>query len=467
MTKRGSFSGCCLLSLAILVGGSMQVVNAQSPSHCTALVTGRCDCSGCASFRHQKSTLIVPPKCADGVVPPTEVLEPDVIPPSEQPSAESLGDEKLPIDVPPSFAEQVPFDQVPQDQSPLDTIPFAGQSGVGAARPSASQFAGAFGASASAAGIPAMLGDFCGLGAAPVVDPEIGTDPNSRSPVTNPVAGGNCRYKFTEFTNPCPKDRVFFTYHHYNNGMRDYTGQFGDADVFNVGIEKTIWGGLASIEARLPLLGGGLSSTQRLGDTFGAELGNLSSTFKLLLINNRRFAMSSGFTTIWPTGDDGIIEGAFPFEIENESVHVMPFLAMLYKPNNLWFHQFSVQFDFDTSGNTIRELGSNVQIDVIQDQTYAYLDYSIGRWLHKSNCGFIRGIAGITELHYSATTNDADVGNRALFADVQRNVLNITAGLHMQLGRATTLRVGGGAPLRNDFDQAFDSEITVQLARYF
>ena len=451
MTVRVSFLKQCLFSLAILVGGSIQVVDAQSPSHCTALVTGHCDCSGCASFRQQKSTLLVPPRCADDVVPPTEVIEP--------------ADEKPPVDVPPSFAEQVPFDQVPQDQSPLDAIPFAGQPGMGAARPSASPFAGAFGASASAAGIPAMLGDFCGLSAAPVIDPETGS--NFRTPVTNPVAGGNCRYKFTEFTNPCPQDRVFFTYHHYNSGLRDFVGQFGDADVFNVGIEKTIWGGLASVETRMPFLGGGLRSTQQFGDTFGSEVGNLSSTFKLLLINNRRFAMSSGFTAIWPTGDDGIIEGSFPFAIENESVHVMPFVAMLYKPNNLWFHQASVQFDFDTTGNTIRELGNNTRIDVIQDQTFAYVDYSIGRWLHQSNCGMIRRVAGIMELHYSATANDADVGNAALFADVQRNVLNLTAGIHMQLGRATTLRVGGGAPLRTDFDRAFDSEITVQLARYF
>ena len=459
MIARGILSRHCLLGIIILVGGPIQLANAQSPSHCTALVTGRCNCTGCDSFRHQKNTRVAPPRCADDVVPPTEVVEPDVVPP-DQPSVEVPADE-----APKSFAEQVPFDQVPQDQSPLDPFPMAGQS---AARPSASQFAGAFGASPSAAGIPAMLGDFCGLGASPLVDPSFAGGAPIASPVTNPVAGGNCRYKFTEFANPCPRDRIFFTYHHYNNGMRDFGGQFGDADVFNFGIEKTIWRGLGSVELRIPFFGGGLESTQRFGDTFGAEFGNVASTFKLLLINNRRFAVSSGFTTIWPTGDDGIIDGSFPFEIENESVHVMPFLAMLYKPNNTWFHQASVQFDFDTSGNTIRDLGNGgSRLDVIQDQTFAYVDYSIGRWLHKSNCGLIRGVAGIIELHYSATVNDADVGNSGLFADVQRNVLNITAGAHMQLGDATTLRVGAGAPLRNDFDQAYDSELTVQVARFF
>ena len=449
----------------------------HAQSHCTAMVNSQCECSGCSSFRRQRNQLICPPSMPTEVPPGSEqfIPNPDAGSVTGEPPIELPGQE--PIEEPsfdaPDFSDvvadppspemgpsqTVPPNQVPNDQSVLDPIPMAGQQAVSAAAPSASLFAASSGTANAGAGIPAMFGDFCGLGARPLSPTGFGPPRGT----TTPVAGGDCRHKWAEFTAPCPADRVFFTYHHYNNGLTDINTQNGDADLFTFGFEKSLWDNLASLETRISFLGAGIESTQVIGgDTFGAELGNLATTFKVLLINERNYAVSVGTTTVWPTGSDGDYGGLFT--VRNESIHVMPFMAWLYKPNSNWFHQGNVQLDFDFTGDSIISGGS--QIDVIQDQTFLYLDYSIGRWLYQNDNRFVRRAAGLFELHYSTSLDNADTGENGLFAGGSFNILNATAGMHFQLGNATTFRIGAGAPLRTG-DRAFDSEITMQLAKYF
>ena len=457
--------------LALLAGADTVY---PAPPHCTALTGDHCYCPGCSSFRADKKSLIGPPTVPEAVVRP----------PSDSTTADDWDAARGPqVERPESFAEQIPFNDMSADSGVISpSSPLADAStdlAGGGASPSVSQFAAAFGDSSGAAGIPAMLGDFCGLGSTPIgrdhyyFDNVPGQLPGQgngtpsqdhhRQAVTTPVAGGDCRHKWAEFTSPLPTDRVFFTYHHYNNGLRDFFFQRGDADLFTVGFEKTFCRGLVSIEKRIGFLGGGLNSTQLFGDTFGGELGNMATSVKGLLWYDNYYAVSSGLTMIWPTGDDGVVPDVMT--IRNESVHLMPFMALLYRPNAVWFHQVNVQFDFDATGDTV--IGAFGDRDVIQNQTFMYVDYSIGRWLCRNPIGCVRQVAALTELHYSTNLTDADVGNQGLFANVDFNVLNISGGLHLRLSQATDLRVAGGAPLRTDGDRAFDSEIVVQLARYF
>ena len=363
----------------------------------------------------------------------------------EPPEVPTAPPDALPIEpAPPSDFEPTPF---------LEPDAAADLGDLGPPAPRTSQIAAAFGGSSAAAGIPGMIGDFCGIG------PMFPVDDNTRL-ITVPLAGGRCLHKQADFSSPCPVDRVFFSFNHYNNGAVDFLGNSENVDRAVVGFEKTFWNRLASFELRVPFVSG-LESDQVVGDTLGGEFGNLSTTWKLLLINNRRFAVSAGNTMVWPTADDGSIP-QFGLIFENEEIHALPFLAFLHRPNSLWFQQGIVQVDFQLQENKLRTPSSVTDLD---DPTLLFLDYSIGRWLYQSRRGAVRSVASVLELHYTTTLEDSFAATAGL--DSRRDILNIIGGLHLQLGNRTRLRVAGGAPLRTGMDRAFDSEISVQVARYF
>lgn len=399
-------------------GGGITVPNCS----CSDLQRG--DCAGCRAFQQQIES---------GVAPP-------VMPPIESPG-----------DVTPQPPETPQFDETPPEI----------QQALSPAQPGINQFAGAFGATNAGAGIPGMLGDFCGL------SPPIGDDtgqPFAPGPgAIAPVAGGNCRHKFAEFTSPCPTDRVFFTYHHYENGITDFFGRVNNVDLVTLGLEKTLFQNLASIEVRVPFLSG-LESYVYSQDTFGAAFGNVSTTLKVLLAGNRRSAVSTGVTFIWPTGDDA---DYFGHVVENEAIHAAPFIAwMRQSPRGRMFQQAVAQTDFDLNGDTIRDVTGDT--DNFNAQSLLYVDYSIGYWLFQNRRACLRGMAAMIECHYTSTLQDVDrtpIGGGRFFLDARRDILNMTAGFHTQLGRRTTLRFAGGAPMLDD--RAFDGEFTLQLARYF
>lgn len=85
----------------------------------------------------------------------------------------------------------------------------------------------------------------------------------------------------------------------------------------------------------------------------------------------------------------------------------------------------------------------------------------------------------MVELHYSTTVQKEDfvVGDMGFIGDPgdqfggtrfgRRDILNLTAGLHFQLGQCSTLTVAGVAPLRTDTDREFDAEFALQFNRRF
>ncbi|MFO0012721.1 MAG: hypothetical protein ACK553_08270, partial [Planctomycetota bacterium] len=82
----------------------------------------------------------------------------------------------------------------------------------------------------------------------------------------------------------------------------------------------------------------------------------------------------------------------------------------------------------------------------------------------------------VFELHYTSTIQDSDVlalppggplGGQ-LSNEVNRlDLLNLTSGIHAQLGPMSSLRVGAIVPLRQAPDRVFDSEIQVSFNRKF
>jgi len=175
---------------------------------------------------------------------------------------------------------------------------------------------------------------------------------------------------------------------------------------------------------------------------------------------------------IFPTGRDASLDvDGLTVLVRNDAFHFQPFLGWLWTPNDCWFAEGFMQADFDTNGNKVfdgRTGGPLTQIGVLQEQSLLYLDFAIGRWLYNNPCGhLLTGIAPVVEFHYTTTMQDADfvwgIGNQSNRVDV----LNITGGLHFQLGPRSTWTVAGVAPLRTGDNKLFDAEARVQFDRRF
>ncbi len=312
------------------------------------------------------------------------------------------------------------------------------------------------------------------------------------------IAGGDRRYKIIEANSPIPTDRVFFHYNHFQNPLLDIDGNSRNLDRFTFGIEKTFRDGLWSVEMRSPFAAG-FNSTQSLvagASLSDTEFGDIAVAVKRLLIQREHVKVAAGVGVVFPTGKDWKIVDSLGTEVlvENEAVHVQPFLGALFEPNDrLFFLAFS-QVDFDLHGNTVHQRvgGINgdqlIPIGVYQEQSLLFVDLAVGYWLHKNpNANWITGVAPVVEIHYSTTAQDTDIvagplgtiasedlgfdqGGPPPGSDVgtgRRDVLNLTGGLHFQFGTNSTLTVAGVAPLRNGNDREFDAEFLVQLNRRF
>ena len=166
-------------------------------------------------------------------------------------------------------------------------------------------------------------------------------------------------------------------------------------------------------------------------------------------------------------------------DIDNDAVHLSPFLGFLCAPGGGNTHQAFIQVDVPTNANRIEfSDSSGVNNTELLEQTLLYLDYQFAKQLYyggrrsrRSGCGIER-VLGLAELHYTTTLEDADVvesgttsnplftvssfGNRI-------DVLNATLGVQTQFYGAAQLRLGAVAPITNDDDRFFDFEFQAQL----
>ena len=194
-----------------------------------------------------------------------------------------------------------------------------------------------------------------------------------------------------------------------------------------------------------------------------------------------------GLAVVFPTGKDaryfgnvggagGTLEGV----LENESFHLQPFLGLCWEPNDRLFALLFAQVDCDINGNTVTvfDIGGGTPrppvTDKYVDQTLGFIDFSLGYWVYKNpQARLLTGVAPVVELHYTTTLQDSDsagygggdptVSNLANRMDI----LNLTAGLHCQIGTQSTLTVAAVAPLKSEPDRQFDAEFVVEFNRRF
>lgn len=329
---------------------------------------------------------------------------------------------------------------------------------------------------------PSIIGDFFGGGF------QYGPAFNN---ATVGIAGGDRRFKLTENNSPFPMNRVFFNYNHFHNALTNIQGDSQDLNRYLFGVERAFSQGLYSVELRVPFAGT-MDATQDLGSAADAtvEFGNMAVALKGLLYRDSTRALSGGMGMIFPTGSDAplLSGGSELLTFDNGSINLQPFLGYFAAPSERWFHQFFCQLDFDTTGNdVIIPAGSQLLVDsfgpgitrTLQDQTLLMLDYSYGYWLHKNpQARYVHAVAGMVELHYTTTLQNLDLGGlnndpeltvSQMFATdaIRRDVLNLTAGFWLQIGRQSGLKIAAVTPLRDGADKLFDTELGLQFIRLY
>jgi len=218
------------------------------------------------------------------------------------------------------------------------------------------------------------------------------------------------------------------------------------------------------------------------------ELANMVVVFKAATRPMDAIVLATGLGVGLPTGNDSRLVNLVnlgELTIQNRAVHLQPFLAMLYSPGDQpfasplrqFFFQTFIQFDFDTTGNDViySQPFPVREVAVLQDPALMAVDAALGFWLFRDRYEWIlSGLAPVVELHYTTTLQDQDVPTGPVLqpaflavGDPRYDVLNLTAGFHIQLGEVITLGVGAVAPLRDGTDKPFETEILAQVNARF
>jgi hypothetical protein len=303
----------------------------------------------------------------------------------------------------------------------------------------------------------------------------------------NAPLGGGGSYNISENNTSVPTDRVYFVYKGFFNAASNTVAigpngpiqQSVDLHRYLLGFEKTFLDGNASIDVRMPFISG--LDFQGLGITSdGGNVGNMTMYLKGLLYADDASAFATGLGIGLPTGSDFNVDFPDPgnagsLTLRNETVTLMPFIASTMSLNDRWFMQSFGQVLFVTSGDTV--VNNNQVVGIFNPQNLLQTDVGLGRWLWRdSSRPYFTGLAGVFELHYTSTIQDSDVLNMPqgnplagqLVNDANRlDLLNLTSGIHAQLGPMSSLRIGSVVPLRQSPDRVFDSEIQVSFNRRF
>jgi hypothetical protein len=300
-----------------------------------------------------------------------------------------------------------------------------------------------------------------------------------------PLAGGARRIKVSENNKALPMDRFIFNYNHFENALDVFYGSgrplvqtvtSSPIDRYVIGIEKTFFDEKWSVDVRMPFVSRfAFSEPAPVFAVAGGEIGNLHVNVKRLLYASDCHAIAGGLGIDVPTGSDA--RGAAlidTFVVTNDAVHLMPFVGFLGAPNDCWFYHGFLEVDVPLNGHGVVVSDKS---GVLNEQTLLNLDVSGGCWLYRNSCApLLTGVAAVAEFHYTTTLCDADrftltsptvvnytFGHLANHVDI----VNVTAGVHVEIARHTTLRVGGAFPLTEGTDRLFDAEMLVQLNRFF
>jgi hypothetical protein len=289
-----------------------------------------------------------------------------------------------------------------------------------------------------------------------------------------PGIGPLGRIKVADGNSPLPRDRAYFHYGFFDAVPMTRNGT--SLNRFVPGFERALLDGLVSWEMRFPFAATTDSDmamgTIGMTNTSSVEFGNLAAYFKALLYTTDRLSVSGGLGVTVPTARDlrvRWLDGQDLVRIDNEAVHLHPFAAALYTPNDRWFAQGFFQLDVASSGNLVAvNSGSGLtEAGRINDSTFLFADVGLGYWLRRCPTGRLTGVAPTVELHYNKSLQAADyvTAGPLTVGNFGRNVeaLNLTIGSTFTLGHTTNLAVGYVTPLGGGPDRQLDGSVRVLL----
>lgn len=206
----------------------------------------------------------------------------------------------------------------------------------------------------------------------------------------------------------------------------------------------------------------------------------MTVTLKVLLVRTDRLAIAGGFGLNLPSAASTQlltdISGTLrSFTIQNNAVHIMPYVGVLFQPTDRIVLQGYTQVDVGANGNRVYDNTNNSQVGMLNDQTLLYVDASIAYWVYRnSDNRYLTGIVPTVEYHFTGSLQKPDQVSTAdgsfVFGSPVTNldISNMTVGSHFYIGPKAIFTVAGVLPLnRSPNERQFDGEVVAFFNRYF
>lgn len=312
-------------------------------------------------------------------------------------------------------------------------------------------------------------------------EPECESEPTSGSVVV-PSFG---TLHIADNNSPIPTDRVYFSFQHFHNAIQSELALGSqlaptashDLNLFTIGLEKTFFDEMTSIDLRLPMVS---TNAPGLGvNNPGAfepgTLAGIGLILKAIAWQNDEMLFSGGLGMNFATGaaQTQVFTATESYRIDRDGTVFTPFFGFASALTERGFFQTFCQLNLPTVADTLTvtsESGSSTS-SIMQQDTLTF-NLSKGYWIwQEPSHPFLTAMAGTLELHYT-TSLDKDAQAEATSPDdaffafgLQRyDTLNLTTGMLFQVRNATNVRIGVVAPLRTDVeDKMFDAEFQVSI----
>jgi hypothetical protein len=292
-------------------------------------------------------------------------------------------------------------------------------------------------------------------------------------PIPSPSADGLLgRSSVGANSSAVPTDRLYFDYSLVKNGVPFNRSE--NFDRYTIGIEKTIGEGELSVEVRLPFAAS-MDHQLILENGRGAaqtETGNALVILKHELGSNEHMMISGGLGLSLPTGSDIEVNSAAGkplLRLVNEALHMKPFLAMAFVPDEHFFMQSFIEYDLPAGRNeaevNLDGMGLQ-QVGRIRDASHLLWDVSAGYWSETDDESMIRRWAPVMEFHFDKGFSDGSEvrGNSYRLFDIStdRDVANVLAGVTFDLHEGKYFSFGFGTGVGGN-SSASDGEFRATL----
>jgi hypothetical protein len=173
-------------------------------------------------------------------------------------------------------------------------------------------------------------------------------------------------------------------------------------------------------------------------------------------------------------------------QFQNRAVDLQPYLAYLWTPNDRFYMQSLLTVDVASGGTPVNVQALNLPpqfVGTLNNQTLLNFSIATGYWAYRNpGARYLTGIAPIFELHQWQSVSNSNALTTGAFngqitgplqtltvgsPNYHFQLLNLTAGMNVQLGPLSSLLLGYTTPLGSGSDKQFGSEFRLSFNRRF